>query len=455
MAVSSALFEPKRVDELADRIPLVTDYCIITPVGGPSGRATLAQMAVVGIGVGNPGQALVTSQDGLGHEWKSARDLMAVPVWNAAGTYLPATVVVHADGLWVAKTATQTGEEPAIGSTAWDQVGALQSEGIAQYKAGLQYKAGQHVWHQDELWKAKADTALEPAAANSAEWELMLPHWKESNAENLKAAAGGGIVIGISDTPPGTPRHGDQWIVGGGTATGDWVGQDGKLAIYDSQQAKWIFEDPAPGAFRFLAGDQAWAQYGNSGWLTVHPKGYDQTNTNAGWVRDGDGHPEGIAGARGTTPGKISATLEFTREDPTQANDPEDCISIHDCKKMVFSKPTAIKNVADPVDDIDAVNKHYVDQKVASIVGGISHGVAVDAISNTPPTTPGEGHEFIIGTQPTGAWVGHANKIAIWHNGAWVYTSPDQGHPPGGGGARELFLERYGLGKNQRTEPGA
>lgn len=50
---------------------------------------------------------------------------------------------------------------------------------------------------------------------------------------------------------------------------------------------------------------------------------------------------------------------------------------------------------------------------------------AVEAITNTPPASPGNGLVWAVGTAPTGVWTGQAGKLAHWYNGAWrFYTVP-------------------------------
>jgi hypothetical protein len=49
---------------------------------------------------------------------------------------------------------------------------------------------------------------------------------------------------GETATPPATPSDGDCWLVAAG-ATGDWLGQDGKLAC--RQSGTWLFVSPSAG----------------------------------------------------------------------------------------------------------------------------------------------------------------------------------------------------------------
>ena len=49
---------------------------------------------------------------------------------------------------------------------------------------------------------------------------------------------------GEATDPPATPAEGEAWLVGA-SATGVWVGEDGKLASY--QAGNWLFASPNDG----------------------------------------------------------------------------------------------------------------------------------------------------------------------------------------------------------------
>jgi hypothetical protein len=51
-------------------------------------------------------------------------------------------------------------------------------------------------------------------------------------------------VEGEASAPPATPSDGTNWLVGA-AATGDWAGQDGKLAC--RQAGNWLFVSPRDG----------------------------------------------------------------------------------------------------------------------------------------------------------------------------------------------------------------
>lgn len=61
--------------------------------------------------------------------------------------------------------------------------------------------------------------------------------------------------------PPGSPADGKVWIVGA-SATGDWAGQDGNLAIYNEG---WTFVAPHGGMVIFVQDEVALLYYDSSG----------------------------------------------------------------------------------------------------------------------------------------------------------------------------------------------
>jgi hypothetical protein len=54
-------------------------------------------------------------------------------------------------------------------------------------------------------------------------------------------------------------------------------------------------------------------------------------------------------------------------------------------------------------------------------------GGPVQAITNTPPVSPGAEQRWITGTLPTGAWSGNPNAFAAYRDGAWVFTPASEG----------------------------
>ena len=63
--------------------------------------------------------------------------------------------------------------------------------------------------------------------------------------------------------PPGSPSDGDRYIVGA-SATGDWSGQDGKIAAY--QDGAWNFYVPREGWLCYLADEDALFAFDGASW---------------------------------------------------------------------------------------------------------------------------------------------------------------------------------------------
>lgn len=64
-----------------------------------------------------------------------------------------------------------------------------------------------------------------------------------------------------TDTPPGAPENGQNWLVASG-ATGDWAGQDQALAC--RQAGNWIFVQPRDGMRVFdISSGQEWLFFGS------------------------------------------------------------------------------------------------------------------------------------------------------------------------------------------------
>lgn len=63
-------------------------------------------------------------------------------------------------------------------------------------------------------------------------------------------------------TPPGSPTDGDRYIVGT-SSTGDWSGEDGNIAVYES--TAWVFYTPSDGWTCWVEDEQITLLY-NSQW---------------------------------------------------------------------------------------------------------------------------------------------------------------------------------------------
>jgi hypothetical protein len=53
--------------------------------------------------------------------------------------------------------------------------------------------------------------------------------------------------------------------------------------------------------------------------------------------------------------------------------------------------------------------------------------VAIESITNTPPTSLIDGNAYIVGTAPTGAFAGKPNQVATVHSGGWIFAVPSNG----------------------------
>jgi microcystin-dependent protein len=75
------------------------------------------------------------------------------------------------------------------------------------------------------------------------------------------------------------------------------------------------------------------------------------------------------------------------------------------------------------LNDTTGYTKVQIDAKLTTLLQGVEHGLAVEALTNTPPATPAADDLYIVGTVPTGAWVGHANELANWDGKAWQFEA--------------------------------
>lgn len=73
-------------------------------------------------------------------------------------------------------------------------------------------------------------------------------------------------VISISTaTPPASPANGDGYIVPA-SPTGAWVGQENKLAVWDSGAAAWVFATPWKGWIVYVDDIDAFRAFKTAGW---------------------------------------------------------------------------------------------------------------------------------------------------------------------------------------------
>jgi len=73
------------------------------------------------------------------------------------------------------------------------------------------------------------------------------------------------------NSPPGSPSKGDTYILEGGSASGDWSGEDGKIAVFDG--TSWVFIAPDSSMIAYIDDTQErWAYDGNEAeWYPLQP----------------------------------------------------------------------------------------------------------------------------------------------------------------------------------------
>ena len=83
----------------------------------------------------------------------------------------------------------------------------------------------------------------------------------------LDALAQGVLEDRDLSTPPGGPSNGDSYLIKA-TGTGDWTGQDGKIAIYYSG---WKFVTASEGMRFWLIDEDKYIRYDGSNWVEESP----------------------------------------------------------------------------------------------------------------------------------------------------------------------------------------
>lgn len=93
------------------------------------------------------------------------------------------------------------------------------------------------------------------------------------------------VISMALDTPPGSPADRDAYVVAA-TATGDWTGEEDRIAVWDASlsPAAWVFYAPEDGSAVWnLADDQQYrwdADASPAAWVAVSGGGGDVTSVN-------------------------------------------------------------------------------------------------------------------------------------------------------------------------------
>lgn len=109
--------------------------------------------------------------------------------------------------------------------------------------------------------------STEPRSGLFYAWSLGESGWNDDMDANLLKLGRVGFHLMIKDrdltAPPGTPAAGDAYIPAA-TASGDWLGQEGNVAIWDG--AAWVFYTPGIGWVAYLEDEEKLSAYKAAGW---------------------------------------------------------------------------------------------------------------------------------------------------------------------------------------------
>lgn len=105
---------------------------------------------------------------------------------------------------------------------------------------------------------------------------LVLPLLSASQAQKhvtvnealklLDAIVQAGVIDKDLTSPPGSPSEGDIYIVGG-SATGDWSGEDNNIAVY--QDGAWVFITPLSGWIAWVDDENVLYVYNSGTWESL------------------------------------------------------------------------------------------------------------------------------------------------------------------------------------------
>lgn len=110
-------------------------------------------------------------------------------------------------------------------------------------------------------------SSTEPRSGLKYGWNPTTENFSSEMDANLLQLGRVGVHLMVKDrnltAPPGSPAAGDCYIPVA-TATGAWVGQEGKCAVYTG--SLWVFYTPAIGWVAYIEDEQVLSAYKAGGW---------------------------------------------------------------------------------------------------------------------------------------------------------------------------------------------
>ncbi len=113
-----------------------------------------------------------------------------------------------------------------------------------------------------------AGEVVDPRTGITYGWDLGDSTWKTGMDTNLKTL---GLMQQLSvidrdlTAPPGSESDGDTYIPAS-TASGDWLGEEGNIAIYVAEDLAWTFLTPNEGWLCYIEDEDVLAGYNGSIW---------------------------------------------------------------------------------------------------------------------------------------------------------------------------------------------